>query len=76
MVGISEGAWRLTMSLSGSFLTVWKSVSTSDAHSSAVVNSVGAGVSQGATVSYWVSEKSDGHLGTVSYSVSQMGAVS
>ena len=69
----------LTTSLSttlGLYSTVWKSVDTSDLHTSAEMKSVGAGVSHGGTVSNSVSAGSDSHLAAVSYSVSQMIAVS
>lgn len=54
---------------------VLKSVETSDAHTSAVIYSVGAGVVHTGTVWNSVST-SDSHFRAVSYSVSQSNAVS
>ena len=79
MVGISDGVLILAASLSttlGLYSTVWKSVDTSDLHTSAEMKSVDAGVSHGGTVSNSVSAGSDSHFAAVSYSVSQMIAVS
>ena len=80
MVGISEGVLKLTSSASCTFSlhlqsAVWKSVETSDAHTSAVMYSVGAGVVHTGTVTNSV-PTSDAHTGAVSYSVSQSRAVS
>ena len=78
IVGISDGVLRLTSSLSFTLhlqSAVWKSVSTSDAHTSAVMYSVGAGVVHTGAVTNSV-PTSDGHLGAVSYSVSHTIAVS
>lgn len=81
MVGISDGGLMLISSASGTRSlhlqsAVLNSVDTSDAHTSAVTYSVsGGGVGQSAAVLYSDSANSLGHF-AVSYSVSQMIAVS
>ena len=85
MVGISDGVCRLISSLSLGLIAgvlslhlqsaVLNSVDTSDAHTSAVMYSVGAGVVHIGTV--WKSvSTSDSHFRAVSYSVSHNIAVS
>lgn len=77
IVGISDGALMLISSASSTLglhlhSAVLKSVDTSDGQTSAVVNSVGAGVVHTGMVWNSVSATSESHFGAVSYSVSTM----